>query len=149
MSPAMRSIDIRAPLPSTPEGLKDRLEELIAARKAITQEIQDINGYLPAGEPVTCLRCNNTWRPRNDVIKPKACPKCKASRWDRPRKYERPDLKGQPRYWTKKVENIPPRPYIHAPSQTPIQVPFTIPEITGLTPPPVPPGFTSPSTVPL
>jgi predicted Zn-ribbon and HTH transcriptional regulator len=37
-------------------------------------------------------RCGHEWLPR-DEEKPRVCPKCKSPRWDKPKKYERPDLK--------------------------------------------------------
>jgi predicted Zn-ribbon and HTH transcriptional regulator len=35
----------------------------------------------------TCLRCGHTWVPRVPH-KPRRCPNCKDSYWDRPRKAE-------------------------------------------------------------
>jgi len=33
-----------------------------------------------------CERCGHEWAPRNQVDKPRVCPKCKNPYWDRPRR---------------------------------------------------------------
>src|SRR5882724_4745389 len=143
MAQVAKMLEIRAPLPSDPEKLRARLEELIAAQKAIKQELNEIMGKLPPGQPVHCLRCGHTWRPQSDLMRPTACQKCKAQRWDRYPRWERLDLKGQPRYPAKsKGPILPPVKPIFVPQDEPF----------GLSPPPIPPGsetFNSPSTVSL
>lgn len=38
-------------------------------------------------------RCGHEWLPREPGERPAVCPRCKSPRWDKVKKYERPDLR--------------------------------------------------------
>lgn len=47
-------------------------------------------GLVP-GQIARC-RCGHEWLPRGGE-RPRVCPKCKSANWDRPKKFERKDVK--------------------------------------------------------
>jgi len=48
--------------------------------------LQKVRMALTARDHATCNRCQYTWKPRFTNSPPRACARCKSSRWNKPRK---------------------------------------------------------------